>query len=124
MLKRIIAVFLIVSLLFLGTFYLHNSLIDITTLKFSLFGVYLYHPSSVVVIYTLVEFVAKYLPTQAGYAYLMCMLFKIGVFVLLFQDSVFKDVVLTKADKIGLIAPLFLFLIAEAIAVAKLLNSK
>ena len=56
--------------------------------------------------------------------YLTLMFFKIGAFVLIFQTSVFANENLTQMERIGLVIPLFLFLITEAIAVSKLLNSK
>lgn len=69
------------------------------------------------------EVVANNLPDQAGYTYLMLMCFKIGGFVIIFQDSVFAKDVLSKADRVGLVAPLFIFLIAEAFFVYKTLNT-
>jgi hypothetical protein len=64
------------------------------------------------------------LPNQAGYAYLASIFLKIGFFVLLFSATVFSDVVMEKEERISLVIPLFLFLIAETIAVSRLLNSK
>jgi hypothetical protein len=84
----------------------------------------LFHFISTLVIYTLIEGVSCKMPNQAGYAYLASIFLKIGFFVLLFKATIFSDVVLEKEERISLIIPLFLFLIAEAIAVSRLLNSK
>ncbi|RBW59877.1 hypothetical protein DS884_06510 [Tenacibaculum sp. E3R01] len=93
-------------------------------LSFSLLGVYLFHVVSATIVYLIVEFVADKMPNQAGYAYLASIFLKIGFFVLVFQASVFTNEQLTKPERFSLVIPLFLFLILEAIAVSKLLNSK
>ena len=123
MIKRILIVTAILLVLFLIAFNLQNYLTT-ETLSFSLFSVYLFHLIAAVIVYTTVEFVAEKLPNQAGYAYLTLMFFKIGAFVLIFQSSIFANDNLTQMERIGLVIPLFLFLITEAIAVSKLLNSK
>ena len=123
MLKRIGIVSLLMIVLFFVAYYTHAAL-NTELLSFSLFHVYLFHVIAVVIVYGVIEFVAENLPSQAGYAYLMFMLFKIGLFILIFQESVLAKEALSKADKIGLVVPLFLFLMVEAVAVGKLLNSK
>ncbi|MGY0391298.1 DUF6168 family protein [Bizionia sp. KMM 8389] len=123
MIKRIIFVLLAVLLLFVSSYFVHESLIQ-TTLSFSLFQVYLFHAISVAVVYIIVEFVAENLPAQAGYTYLMLMCFKIGAFLLIFKDAIFESDTLTQSERVAIVIPLFIFLTTEAIAVAKLLNSK
>ena len=123
MLKRILIVTAALVVLFLIAFNIHNYL-SIQALSFPLISVYGFHAIATIIVYVVVELVASKLPNQAGYAYLMLMFFKIGAFVLLFQTSVFAKDQLEQADKIALVVPLFLFLIVEAIAVGKLLNSK
>lgn len=123
MIKRILIVAAILLALFLTAYNLQNHLIT-ETLSFSLLSVYLFHLIAAVIVYVTVELVAEKLPNQAGYAYLTLMFFKIGAFVLIFQSSVFANDNLTQMERIGLVIPLFLFLITEAISVSKLLNSK
>ena len=123
MIKRILIVAAILLALFLTAYNLQNYLTT-ETLSFSLLSVYLFHLIAAVIVYVTVEIVAEKLPNQAGYAYLTLMFFKIGAFVLIFQSSVFANDNLTQMERIGLVIPLFLFLITEAIAVSKLLNSK
>ena len=123
MIKRIILVLIAIVLLFIISYTLHYSLLN-QELVFSLFNIYVFHAICATLIYICVEIVADKLPNQAGYAYLMLMCFKIGAFVLIFQASVFSIEVLSQTQRVALVAPLFIFLIAEAIAVAKLLNSK
>jgi hypothetical protein len=123
MIKRIILVLIAILLLFVISYTLHYSLLN-EDLAFSLLNIYTFHAISAILIYICIEVVADKLPNQAGYAYLMLMCFKIGGFVLIFQASVFSIEVLSQTQRLALVAPLFIFLIAEAIAVAKLLNSK
>ncbi|WP_417195723.1 DUF6168 family protein [Bizionia sp.] len=123
MIKRIVFVIILVLAVFGLSYGIHSSLLH-SDLSFSLFNVYIFHVISVVIIYIMVEIVAENLPNQAGYSYLMLMFFKIGAFVLIFQSSVFKNDALTQNDRIALVIPLFLFLMIEAAAIAKLLNSK
>jgi hypothetical protein len=123
MLKRILVVTAALVVLFLIAFNIHSYL-SIKALSFSLLSVYAFHAIAAVLVYVVVELVASKLPNQAGYAYLMLMFFKIGAFVLIFQNAVFAKDQLDQAEKVALVVPLFLFLIVEAIAVGKLLNSK
>lgn len=121
MIKRILIVVTIFFFLFLIAFNLHKYLIS-QALSFSLFNVYLFHVIAACIVYISVELVAYKLPNQAGYAYLMLMFFKIGAFVLVFQSSVFANDNLAQIERFGLVIPLFVFLITEAICVSKLLN--
>jgi len=123
MFKRIITVVIVILLLFFASFSLHNYF-NTAILEYSLLSVYAFHAIAVILVYAVVEFVSDKLPNQAGYAYLMLMFFKIGSFTLIFQTSVFAKVSLSQPEKLGLVVPLFLFLIAEAIVVGKLLNNK
>jgi len=124
MTKRILYFVLAIVVLFALIFSLHNFLTPPSDLSFSLLKVYVFHAVSAILVYGVIELLASIIPNQAGYAYLMTMFFKIGFFVLLFQESVFNKETLTQPERIGLVIPLFVFLLAEAIVVGKLLNSK
>ncbi|MDX1270946.1 DUF6168 family protein [Bizionia paragorgiae] len=123
MYKRILIFVLAIAVLFALTYNIHNYL-NTSELSYSLLLVYSFHAIAAALVYFLVELLASILPNQAGYGYLMTMFFKIGFFVLLFQESVFSKETLTQPERIGLVIPLFIFLLAEAIVVGKLLNSK
>ncbi|WP_082050827.1 DUF6168 family protein [Neotamlana sedimentorum] len=123
MIKRILVFTLVVIGVLFSSYFLHDYLIT-TTLSFKLWQVYVFHAIAAFLVYLCVEITADKLPNQAGYAYLMLMFFKIGAFVLIFQESVFAKESLLKVESVALVIPLFLFLIIEAIAVARLLNSK
>lgn len=123
MIKRILIVTSIFLVLFLVAFNIQNYLTT-QTLSFSLLFVYLFHVIAAITVYISIEIVAEELPNQAGYAYLTLMFLKIGAFVLIFQSSVFSNDNLTQIERVGLVVPLLLFLLTEAVAVSKLLNSK
>ena len=123
MIKRIAIVFLLFILLFGISYGIHNSILNQNT-SFSLIAVYLFHTLSAIMVYITVEIVWSKLPNQAGYAYLMMMCLKIGAFVLVFQKSVFSEIILSQVERISLVIPLFIFLIAEAASVGKLLSNK
>ena len=123
MIKRILLFVASAACLFILAYPIHSYFITIN-ISYQLWQVYTFHVVACILVYLAVELVASKLPNQAGYAYLMLMFFKIGAFVLIFQTSVFVKESLTQADRFGLIIPLFLFLVLEAIGVSKLLNSK
>ncbi len=126
MIKRILFFLAAILVVFAVSYLSHNYTITAKEiqLSFSLLGVYLFHVIAATIVYLIVEFVADKMPNQAGYAYLASIFLKIGFFVLVFQASVFSNEQLTKPERFSLVIPLFLFLIIEAIAVSKLLNSK
>ena len=126
MIKRILLFITTIIFLFVVSYFTHDYILlsKEIYLTFSLLGVYSFHVVSAIIVYSIVELIANYLPNQAGYAYLASIFLKIGFFVLIFQASVFANEELTKPERFSLVIPLFLFLIAEAIAVSKLLNNK
>ncbi len=123
MIKRIISYVIVVVVIFVGSYCLHDSLLS-NNLPFSLFNNYLFHAIAAVIVYIIIELMAEKLPSQAGYAYLAAIFIKMGIFMLLFQESILENQNIVKSDKLSLMIPLFLFLIIEAIGVSKLLNNK
>jgi hypothetical protein len=123
MIKRLSIVTLVIVLLFALSYNFHAFLVT-QNVSFSLFGVYLFFAVSTIIIYSVVELVYNTLPNQAAYVYLALMFTKIGVFVLVFREDIFSNVNLSQLERMSLIVPLFLFLIAEALAIVKLLNNK
>ena len=110
-------------LLFAVAFSIHSYLIT-ENLTFKLWHVSLFQALAAFIVYAAIEYIATLLPSQTGYSYLVLMFIKLGVFVLIFKDTVFENDQLSQTERFALVVPLFLFLTAEAIAVAKLLNSK
>lgn len=126
MIKRILYLILIVIVLFLVSYSVHEYVLTLkeVNLPYSLLSIYIFHVIATIIIYVSLEFLADNLPNEAGYGYLAFMLLKIGFFLLIFQDTVFGEEKLVKLEKVSLVIPLFIFLATEAIVVSKLLNNK
>ncbi|WP_299834238.1 DUF6168 family protein [uncultured Tenacibaculum sp.] len=124
MIKRILIFTVTLILLFLLSYFTNAYLVKELTFSFSLLQVYLFHVIAAFIVYGIIEFVASILPNQAGYAYLASIFIKIGLFVLIFNGSVFAKENLSRPERLSLVVPLFLFLITEAVAISKLLNTK
>ena len=126
MTKRIVLFTSTIIILFLISFFLNDYILHKNDyqISYSLLSVYLFHSISAVVIYFLIELIAENIPDQAGYGYLALISIKLGIFVLVFKEDVFVNDHLSQFERFSLLIPLFVFLIAEAISIAKLLNSK
>lgn len=126
MIKRIIIFTIVVAVLAALGFFINNYFIEknAVSLSFSLLSVYVFNLIASLVIYTAVEVVINYLPNETGYLYLGLMLVKFGVFILLYQDSIFSETGLTKPEKVSILLPILTFLLVEAIGVSKLLNNR
>jgi len=126
MIKRILSYLLIVVVVFIVMFFTHQYTLDNKqlVLSYSLLNVYLFNAIASIIIYGCIELVAEKLPSQAGYAFLTCVFLKIGLFIVLFQATVFSEVKLELFQRLSLMIPFFLFIVIEAVGVAKLLNSK
>ena len=128
MIKSIFLYFVTFSSLFLLSFFLHQYYLDVNefVLPFSLQKVYLFHAGFSLLIcvnFRLLANVDKIFP-QLGFIYLGCLFFKIILFCVVFYESLFNDTILTKIAKISLILPMFIFLLTEAVFIAKILNKK
>ncbi len=123
--KRIGVYFLIAFVLFGVGFWANTTLIQYndTPTQLPLLQVYLFHVLFSILIYVICELVYLALPAQVGYAFLASVFLKMGFFVLIFKNSLFGEVELVMFERVSLIVPLFLFLMLEAIALARLLNA-
>ncbi|MDE1205373.1 DUF6168 family protein [Tenacibaculum larymnensis] len=126
MIKRILIFTVVVVVLATLGFFINNYFIEknAVSLSFSLLSVYTFNLVASLVIYIAVEIVISYLPNETGYLYLGLMLVKFGVFILLYQDSIFSETGLTKPEKVSILLPILIFLLVEAIGVSKLLNNR
>jgi len=126
MIKRILTYLSIIFLVFIIVFFTHQYILEgkQLVLSYSLLNVYLFNAIASIIIYGCIELVAEKLPSQAGYAFLTCVFLKIGLFIVLFQATVFSEVKLELFQRLSLIIPFFLFIIIETIGVGKLLSSK
>tara|TARA_B110000091_G_C13348640_1_gene283332 strand:- start:107 stop:493 length:387 start_codon:yes stop_codon:yes gene_type:complete len=115
------------SLFFLGLF-LHENLIEkqAVILPFSLRKIYLFHLGFSMLIcvnFKLFSTVDKIFE-QLGFIYLGTLLLKIVLFCVIFYNSIFTEEILTQTARLSLFFPLIIFLLTEAIFVAKVLNKK
>ena len=126
MIKQILLFLGAITLFFAFSYFPHQYFLSLqeTTLRFSLFSIYVFHYIATILVYILVSIIAEKMPNQAGYAYLASVFLKLGVFLMIFQSSIFSDEILSKIEKTALIIPLFLFLLIEAVFVSKVLNTK
>jgi len=126
MIKRILIFILITLLFFVSGYFLNSYLLDANqvTIRFSLLTLYTFLMLSCIIAYALVEVVSTYLPNETGYLYLGLLMVKLGVFILLFQEPIFSETGLSKAEKSSILIPFLIFLTIEVIGVSKLLNNK
>ena len=107
-------------------FFVHSQLVadSDVTLSFGLHKVYVFNVIACVFICLAAEVLNQKLPSQVGYAYLATVFVKMGVFVLVFQQTVFSETGFEMIDRYSMVVPTMLFLIIEAIYCGKLMNAQ
>ncbi|WKK78827.2 DUF6168 family protein [Marivirga arenosa] len=111
---------LAVVILFAQNWYLSS---QNEVLSYSLEAMYIFHFISFIVIAGSVELLSKKLPDQVGYFYLASVFIKIGLFVLIFKNTLFSEEELNFPERISIIIPFFMFLVMEAIYSGRLMNT-
>jgi hypothetical protein len=128
MIKTIFLYSFIFFTLFFVSFSLHNHFLEENQvlLPFSLKKVYLFHLGFSMLIcinFKLLSSVNK-IADQLGFIYLGTLLLKIVLFSIIFYQSIFTEEELSKITRISLLIPALIFLLTEAIFVAKILNKR
>lgn len=128
MIKSILVFCVVFFFLFLISFSLHQYYIEnqAIILPFSLKKVYLFHLVFSLLICTnflLLSTVHKIFE-QLGFIYLGTIVLKLILFSLIFYKSIFTEEELTFSARISLFIPMIVFLLTEAVFVAKVLNKK
>lgn len=128
MIKTIFLYSFIFFTLFFISFSLHNYFLEENQvlLPFSLKKVYLFHLGFSMLIcinFKLLSSVNK-IADQLGYIYLGTLLLKIVLFSIIFYQSIFTEEELSKISRISMLIPALIFLLIEAIFVAKILNNR
>jgi len=128
MIKTIFLYSFIFFTLFFISFSLHNYFLEgnQVLLPFSLKKVYLFHLGFSMLIcinFKLLSSVNK-IADQLGYIYLGTLLLKIVLFSIIFYQSIFTEEELSKISRISMLIPALIFLLTEAIFVAKILNKR
>jgi len=128
MIKTIFLYSFIFFTLFFVSFSLHNHFLEENQvlLPFSLKKVYLFHLGFSMLIcinFKLLSSVNK-IADQLGFIYLGTFLLKLVLFSIIFYQSIFTEEELSKISRISLLIPALIFLLTEAIFVAKILNKR
>jgi len=128
MIKTIFLYSFIFFTLFFVSFSLHNNFLEENQvlLPFSLKKVYLFHLGFSMLIcinFKLLSSVNK-IADQLGFIYLGTLLLKLVLFSIIFYQSIFTEEELSKISRISLLIPALIFLLTEAIFVAKILNKR
>ena len=76
-----------------------------------------------IIIISGLELLFEYLASTAGYAFLVSVFLKMGIFVLLFFAGGIAEKSLSMIDKISILVPLFVFMTIETSVVIKRLKS-
>lgn len=118
--KRIILFNSSILVLFLLGIWLHPYLFGQSTQtpKFSVVGVYTFFAIAASVIITGIELMFDVMSDKVGYAFLIGVFLKLGFFTVLFLAKGLLDKPLAMSERLGIVVPLFLFLIIEVVAVA------
>jgi len=128
MIKTIFLYSFIFFTLFFVSFSFHNHFLEENQvlLPFSLKKVYLFHLGFSMLIcinFKLLSSVNK-IADQLGFIYLGTLLLKLVLFSIIFYQSIFTEEELSKISRISLLIPALIFLLTEAIFVAKILNKR
>lgn len=117
--KRIILFNAIVVTLLLIGISVHPYLFDLKgqAPKISYVGIYLFFAISASVIITGIELLFDVMSDKVGYAFLVGIFLKLGFFTVMFLSKGLLDKPLTMSERLGIVMPLFLFLIVEVIAI-------
>lgn len=119
--KNQVTFLIVASFLFLANFYgFKLSVAD--SVGFSILSICLFHVIASTIAFGLFELCVRFIPSQAGVAFLALVFLKLGVFVMIFSSNILGEVSLNKAEKMVLIIPMFSFLSLEALWIARTLK--
>jgi hypothetical protein len=126
MIRSIIAYTAIFFCIFIISFSLHEYLLDEREiiLPFSLKKAYLFHLGFSLIICTNFQAISKVekIFDQLGFIYLGTILLKLITFIAIFYKSIVTEEILPFITRISLLIPMIIFLLLEAIVVAKILK--
>ncbi len=128
MIKSVILYSLVFFSIFFISFVLHENWLEKqeVILPFSLKKIYLFHlvfSMLICVNFKLFSIVDKIFE-QLGFIYLGTLLLKIVLFCAIFYKSIFTEETLSEIARLSLFIPMIIFLLTEAIFVAKILQKK
>ena len=125
MIRRIVVNNIIALITGVVLYFIHTLIISSFQLKlsFSLISIYLFFTIAAIIIISGLELLFEYLASTAGYAFLVSVFLKMGIFVLLFFAGGMAEKSLTMIDKLSILIPLFIFMGIETSVVIKRLKS-
>ncbi len=125
MIRRILVNNIIALITGVVLYFIHSLIISSFQLKlsFSLISIYLFFTIAAILIISGLELLFEYLASTAGYAFLVSVFLKMGIFVLLFFAGGMAEKSLTMIDKFSILIPLFIFMGIETSVVIKRLKS-
>ena len=125
MIRRILVNNIIALITGVVLYFIHTLIISSFQLKlsFSLISIYLFFTIAAIIIISGLELLFEYLASTAGYAFLVSVFLKMGIFVLLFFAGGMAEKSLTMIDKFSILIPLFIFMGIETSVVIKRLKS-
>ena len=125
--KIILYAFIFFVLYFLGFNFHEFILINSSSyVDFSLQKVYLLLSVLSFLICLVLEFLSakEIFFNQLGFIYIGTIVFKLTFFSVVFSELLFSELVITKADKVSMLFPFFVYLFVEVIFISKTLNKK
>ena len=128
MIKSVVLYFLVFFSIYFISFTIHENWLENqeVILPFSLKKVYLFHLAFSMLIcvnFKLLSIVDKIFE-QLGFIYLGTLLLKIILFCVIFYKSIITEESLSEIARLSLFIPMIIFLLTEAIFVAKILQKK
>jgi len=125
MIKSFLIYILSFALLFLCSYGLHSYFIPDNN-RYNIFDVYLFFGISSLSLCVVFNLLSKVntISQQLGFIYLFTLIIKVGLFALLFKESVLSLTDLAKMERLNLLIPLFVFLLLEIYFISRLLSRK
>ena len=120
-LQNVVLFFGLATALFLSNFF-GFKLTVADSVGFSIFSVCLFHLIASSLAFGIFEAAIKFIPSQAGVAFLALVFVKLGVFTMVFSSNILGEVSLNKPEKFTLIIPMFSFLLLEGVWIARSLK--
>lgn len=124
MIKKILIYNLIAFILGVLLCVIHTFLLQLThhQITFSLIGIYSFFTISSMLIITGLLYMSEYMQNTVGYAFLVGIFLKMGIFVLIFFAGGLADKQLNMLEKVSILIPLIVFMALETSVIIKRLK--
>lgn len=125
--KKILLYAMLCGLVFLIGYTIHHFILVFLEVDppFTLWQIYLFQCVATFALVTVFEVISrksKSYRDQLGFLYLAAMAVKVGLFSIFFSNILFSSLVLSRADSLSLLIPIFLYLFLEVMIIVKILN--